>query len=147
MDRKAVEQFIYQNFSGFTEEYPWEKTPNYAVFRHQDNHKWFALLYEINYSTIIRQNPQLTAYNFSAKQSPRGKVSAINLKSDPDLIEDLTYAQGILPAYHMNKRHWLTILLDGSCPDAEIAQLIALSYRPTAHRPTFKMIKNQSSNP
>lgn len=35
---------------------------------------------------------------------------------------------GVHPGYHMNKRHWITVDLDGSVPDGEIAQLIDQSY-------------------
>ena len=38
-----------------------------------------------------------------------------------------TYA-GILPGYHMNKKHWITVRLDGSVPDEEIEKLVRLSY-------------------
>lgn len=131
MDRATVEKFIHENFAGILQEYPWADSPSYAVFRHQDNRKWFALLYDITYATLIHQNPSLVKHNRQAARDSQTIVSAVNLKSDPDLIEELIHKKGILPAYHMNKRHWLTILLDDSCPDAQIKQLIDLSYHLT----------------
>lgn len=57
---------------------------------------------------------------------PPGSVS---LKCDPDLADGLraTYA-AITPGYHLNKRHWNTITLDGSVPDDELLGLIEHSY-------------------
>lgn len=57
---------------------------------------------------------------------PPGHVS---LKSDPDLADGLRsrYA-AITPGYHLNKRHWNTVILDGSVPDDELLDLIDHSY-------------------
>ncbi|HEY3957612.1 MAG TPA: MmcQ/YjbR family DNA-binding protein [Streptosporangiaceae bacterium] len=54
---------------------------------------------------------------------------SISLKCDPDFAESLRdrYA-GITPGYHLNKRHWNTVALDGSVPDDEVTELIDQSY-------------------
>ncbi len=53
----------------------------------------------------------------------------INLKCDPAKAEILReHYPAIIPGYHMNKRHWNTVLLDGSIPDAEIFSMIDESY-------------------
>jgi predicted DNA-binding protein (MmcQ/YjbR family) len=53
-----------------------------------------------------------------------------NLKSDPELSVALReeYPETVLPGYHMNKKHWNTIVLDGRLPDRQIKQLIESSY-------------------
>jgi predicted DNA-binding protein (MmcQ/YjbR family) len=58
--------------------------------------------------------------------SPPGSIS---LKCDPDLAAGLRarYA-GVTPGYHLNKRHWNTVALDGSLPDEELLELIDHSY-------------------
>jgi predicted DNA-binding protein (MmcQ/YjbR family) len=57
---------------------------------------------------------------------PPGSVS---LKCDPRLAEDLrTRYPAITPGYHLNKRHWNTVELDGSVPDEELLDLIDHSY-------------------
>jgi predicted DNA-binding protein (MmcQ/YjbR family) len=54
---------------------------------------------------------------------------AVNLKCDPErAIELRERYEGVLPGYHQNKRHWNTVLLDGSVPDAEIRAMIDHSY-------------------
>jgi predicted DNA-binding protein (MmcQ/YjbR family) len=57
-------------------------------------------------------------------------AGSVSLKCDPDLAADLRrrYA-AITPGYHLNKRHWNTVLLDGSVPDEELSELIDHSYQ------------------
>ncbi len=53
----------------------------------------------------------------------------VNLKCDPEFAELLREKyEAIIPGYHMNKKHWNTITLDGSVPNNEILQLIDHSY-------------------
>ena len=53
----------------------------------------------------------------------------VNLKCDPEFSELLREKyKAIIPGYHMNKKHWNTITLDGSVPNNEILQLIDHSY-------------------
>lgn len=66
----------------------------------------------------------------------------LNLKSVPEQAEVLrALFPAVLPGYHMNKRHWNTVVLDGSLPDEEVLGMIDESYRlvvqglPRARRP------------
>ncbi|WP_349304773.1 MmcQ/YjbR family DNA-binding protein [Marinomonas sp. CT5] len=53
----------------------------------------------------------------------------LNLKCQPDhAIELRDIFKEIFPAYHMNKRHWNSIILDGDLPDGEIERLVDHSY-------------------
>lgn len=67
-----------------------------AVFR-CPNQKWFALVMEITYKNLGLANDK--------------KVFAVNLKADPERVADLADKKTIFPAYHMNKKHWITVLL------------------------------------
>jgi predicted DNA-binding protein (MmcQ/YjbR family) len=53
----------------------------------------------------------------------------VSLKCEPALAEALreTYA-AVIPGYHLNKRHWNTVILDGSLPDETIREMIEDSY-------------------
>ena len=54
---------------------------------------------------------------------------SVSLKCDPDLADDLRVRYpAIAPGYHLNKRHWNTVALDGSVPDEELQELIEHSY-------------------
>jgi len=56
-------------------------------------------------------------------------TGSINLKVDPDDgVELRRQHPTITPGYHMNKRHWITVTLDGSVPDDLIDDLIETSY-------------------
>lgn len=64
----------------------------------------------------------------------------LNLKVDPDW-RDLwrrAYAS-VIPAYHQNKEHWNTVILDDSIPDEEIKKMIALSYELVTDSPTKRI--------
>jgi predicted DNA-binding protein (MmcQ/YjbR family) len=54
---------------------------------------------------------------------------AVNLKCDPDLALELRdrYEQ-VRPGYHMNKKHWNTVVLDGVIPQVEIRKMVDHSY-------------------
>ena len=61
--------------------------------------------------------------------APLDENLKMNLKCDPDEALELRERfPAVLPGYHMNKRTWLTVRLDGSVPFGEIAPLIARSY-------------------
>lgn len=91
-----------------------------CVFRHADNRKWFALTMTVPCRTL---------------GIPReGSVEILNVKCDPLVIGAFRGKPGFLPAYHMNKDKWLTILLDGSAPAQDIRELLRLSYDLTARR-------------
>lgn len=86
------------------EDYPFHDV-NWTVMRHNGTGKTFALIYE-----------------------HRGNM-CINLKLLPQKCAWLqqNYAQ-ITPGYHMNKRHWVTVILDGTLPDEFIVSLVGESY-------------------
>ncbi|MBX3100949.1 MAG: MmcQ/YjbR family DNA-binding protein [Bacteroidetes bacterium] len=53
---------------------------------------------------------------------------SINLKCDPDRAQELRARHpAVLPGYHMNKKHWNTVILDGSLPTSLVAELITHS--------------------
>ena len=58
----------------------------------------------------------------------KGSAEIINLKDDPERVRSRIEAGEALPAYHMNKQHWYTVILDDTIPDDKIAALIENSY-------------------
>lgn len=60
-----------------------------------------------------------------------GSVDILNVKCDPLMIGSLLKESGILPAYHMNKANWITVLLDNSASDEHIKMLLDISYTMT----------------
>lgn len=102
-------------------EYPWRKYDDNAVFRHSDNKKWFALVMSVGRGKL--------------GLSGDGCVDVINLKIDDIMLRDmLVREKGICRAYHMNKEHWITVLLDGAVEEDKVYNLINMSYEATASK-------------
>ena len=57
-----------------------------------------------------------------------GYIDLVNVKCDPEVIYSFHSESGMFPAYHMNKRHWITAALDGSADDDKIKWLLDISY-------------------
>ena len=113
MKRESLDKHIATVYN-IKAEFPWMSAPTYAVYRHQRNNKWFAVVMEIPKNKIGIEED--------------GNINVVNLKSDPLLIGSLILDKGIYPAYHMNKNHWNTVILDGTVPEKEIKRMIAESY-------------------
>ena len=117
MNRTEFEHFILDHY-GITPDYPWMKYPNFAVFRHINSQKWFALVMDIPKNKLGLHGTDL--------------INVVNLKCDPILIGSLRSEPGFFPAYHMNKDGWITVALDGSVPDEKIKMLLGMSCEMTA---------------
>jgi predicted DNA-binding protein (MmcQ/YjbR family) len=77
--------------------------------------------------------PEVLVYKVGGKlfalTQPDEFPSRMNLKCDPERAAVLREEyRSIVPGYHMNKRHWNTVMLDGSLPSALIRELIDHSY-------------------
>lgn len=122
--RQQISDYIGNEY-GVSPEYPWEKYSDYAVYRHQDNKKWFALIMNVGRDKLGLSGSE--------------QVSVINLKIDDVILHDvLVQEDGIMPGYHMSKQHWITVLLDGSVPEGKVKDLVDVSYRATATRRRLK---------
>lgn len=117
--RNDVISLIFDEYS-VEPEYPWDDSPDACVFRHYDNRKWFAII--------------MTVRSKSLGIGGEGYKDVINVKINPAEIYDLLQVPGILPAYHMNKKHWITILLDGSVNLIAIKKLLDYSYSVTQRK-------------
>lgn len=108
-------------------DFPWAKFSDYAVFRHKDNQKWFAL-----YMTVQKNKLGL---------SGDGEIGVLNVKYDPQQRELILMQKGVKPSYHMNKGHWVSVLLDGSCDEGVLFELLDQSYVITSkgyHAPKYR---------
>jgi len=119
VDAKDLQRFISENY-GADAEHPWEKYPDYTVFRHGNNQKWFALFMDIPKEKLGLPGKEL--------------ISVLNVKCEPLMIGSLRSEHGIYPAYHMNKSSWITIALDGSVSEEKTKWLLDMSYDLTSKR-------------
>ena len=113
MNRQEFEALIYDTH-GVRAEYPFERYPSVAVFRHTLGRKWFAVIMKIPKRRLGIAGD--------------GDIDVVNLKCADEIIFSMQQETGIYPAYHMNKSHWLSASLDGSVPDNTIAWLLGISY-------------------
>lgn len=120
MTQRELTAYIFDNYS-VEPDHPFKMDDISCVFRHVDNRKWFALTMNIPYRTLG-----------IAKD---GNMDILDIKCDPILIGSLRGKPGILPAYHMNKDKWITLLLDGSAERGDIEALLAMSYELTVSKP------------
>ena len=114
MQKEKIFEYVKNKF-GSDPEYLWKKYPDYAVFRNRKNHKWYAILMKVSKEKL----------GFFES----GSVDILNVKCDPLMISDLINKTGFLPAYHMNKEHWISIMIGSpNIPESDILNLIFLSY-------------------
>lgn len=72
--------------------------------------------------------PKVKGKMFATLGTEKG-IARINLKCDPDEAQALRdIFDSVIPGYHMNKKHWNTVILDGSVPQGEIERMIDNSY-------------------
>lgn len=96
-------------------EFLWEKFTDNAIWRRKDNRKWYAALL-----TVAKDK-----FGFKTDE----KIEILDLRAEPESIAALVDGVGIFGGYHMNKKHWITVLLDGTVPLEDIEKMLDTSYK------------------
>ena len=94
---------------------PFKKHPDILAFVNEKN-KWYALLSDVEYNKL-NKNTDITT-----------RVKILNVKYPRNNILDIIDNKNIFPAYHMNKKHWISIVLDKNIKLETIKELIDISY-------------------
>jgi predicted DNA-binding protein (MmcQ/YjbR family) len=94
-------------------EFLWKRFVGYGVFRNPHNRKWFGIIMHIDRNKIT---------------PGEGKVDVLDIRIDARSKESLMTETGIYAAYHMNKKNWISIILDEGLSDERILHLIDESY-------------------
>lgn len=110
---KQVIKYVKEKYNN-EPEFLWEKFDGNAVFRHMENRKWYGAL--------------LTVSKDKLGLDSKEKVEIIDLKILPEDIEKIVDNEKYFLGYHMNKKHWFTIILDGSVSIEKIFEFIDMSY-------------------
>lgn len=116
MEREALKAHILERYNAESDR-PWRSFPGYEVFRHPADRKWFALIADVPKEKL----------GIGGKE----RVDVVNLKCGPELAGSFRMEEGILPAYHMNKEGWVSVLLDGTVPEDRIRLMVDISYELT----------------
>ena len=96
-------------------EHLWAQYPDYGVYRHPASRKWYALIMDVPKKKL--------------KLEGDGVAEILDIRFDPDRLAQKIDLKHFFPAYHMNKKHWITILLDGGVSPEEIFGYIDDSYQ------------------
>ena len=109
-----VIDYVHQKYKDEIE-YLWEKFPDNGIARRKDNKKWYLAILTVGRDKL----------GFDSEE----KVEVIDLRADVNELQELTKQPNIFPGYHMNKKHWITYILDGSTDIEEIYKRIDDSYK------------------
>ena len=111
----SSEVIDYCNKYGGNHVNPFKKHLDILAFVNEKN-KWYALLSDVEYNKL-NKNTDITT-----------KVKILNVKYPTDRILEIIDNKNIFPAYHMNKKHWISIVLDKNIKLETIKELIDISY-------------------
>lgn len=106
---------------GTSPDYPFEKDFETAVLRHSNNRKWYALVMRVS----------RRKFGFDSDEA----VDIVNLKLPVEMFGSFGVADGVYPAYHMNKLHWISVLLSDA-PDDVVQFLVNVSFKATKKQNT-----------
>ena len=95
--RERMAQYIQERYAA-EPEHLWARYPNYAVFRQSASRKWFAVILD-----VARKSLDLPG---------DGTADIMDLKCGPLMVGSLLAQDGFLPAYHMSKSSWISVLMD-----------------------------------
>ena len=112
---RRICEYIYETYDR-TPEFLWPNIPSYAAFRLKGTKKWCAIM-----GSVPR-------HKLDPLSEDRRDVEVINVKVDSGQIKKILSQPGYYPAFHMNKKCWVSIILDETLTDAEIAKRIANSF-------------------
>jgi predicted DNA-binding protein (MmcQ/YjbR family) len=108
-----ITQLIIEKYGNYPE-FLWEKFDGSGIFRNEDSQKWYAGILDVEGSKI--------------KKGKSGIIEVLDIKLDSAEIQELLLQPEFYPAYHMNKKSWITIILDESLSDKKIMELVHKSY-------------------
>ena len=95
-------------------QYLWRTFPSNAVWRIKDNEKWYAVLLLLSKRKLGLNSDEM--------------ITVIDLRIDPKILPNIIDGKRYFPGYHMNKKNWFTMCLDGSVSAEEICDWIDKSY-------------------
>ncbi len=109
---------------GTLADYPFDGELEIAILRHTNNRKWYAAVMRVSRSKFGIDSDEV--------------IDVVNLKLPLEMFGSFGKADGVYPAYHMNKLHWISVLLPDA-PNDVVEFLTNASFEAT--RPTIRKAK------
>ena len=88
---------------GTSADYPFDEDFETAVLRHADNRKWYAIVMKVSRRKFGFESDEI--------------IDVVNLKLPTEMFGSFGATDGVHPAYHMNKLHWISVLLPDASED------------------------------
>lgn len=101
---------------GTSPDYPFDEDFETAVLRHVDNRKWYAIVMKVSRRKFGLNSDEI--------------IDVVNLKLPTEMFGSFGADDGVYPAYHMNKLHWISVLLP-DVPDDVVQFLVNVSFEST----------------
>ena len=98
---------------GTDPDYPFDEDFETAVLRHSDNRKWYAVVMNVSRRKFGLESEEV--------------INVVNLKLPTEMFGSFGAADGVYPAYHMNKLHWISVLLPDA-PEDIVQFLVNVSF-------------------
>lgn len=111
--KAKIYDYVYKIYQTLPE-YPWERSPEHGTLKTKYSQKWYGIVMTITGQSLGLLHDE--------------KVTVMNLKNKPEKIQELIDYKHFFPAYHMNKKYWISILIDNSLDENVLYKLIDESY-------------------
>lgn len=115
MTKQQLLEYCFNSY-GTSPDYPFDEDFETAVLRHVDNRKWYAIVMKVSRRKFGFDNDEV--------------IDVANLKLPTEMFGSFGAADGVYPAYHMNKLHWISVLLPDA-PDDIVQFLVNVSFEAT----------------
>ena len=115
MTKQQFLEYCFDTY-GTAADYPFDGDFETAVLRHTSNRKWYALSMKVSRRKFGFENDEV--------------IDVVNLKLPTEMFGSFGAAEGVYPAYHMNKLHWISVLLPDA-PDDVLRFLVNVSFEAT----------------
>ncbi len=118
--RFEVSEYIKTKYNA-EPEFLWLRFPNYAVYRHKENRKWFGIVMDVKKNKLGNFDDTVT--------------DILNVKLGSDMeAAFFTQQDGIFKGYHISRGNWVSVLLDGTVSLETVYSLIDISFRVTLNK-------------
>ena len=114
---------------GTSPDYPFDEGFETAVLRHEDNRKWYALVMKVSRRKFGFESDEV--------------IDVVNLKIPTEMFGSFGASEGVYPAYHMNKLHWVSVLLPDASDDV-VQFLVNVSFEATKSKTKLNKHKADS---